>query len=76
MATDFPKDRLKILIVTFKIIHGLAPKYLELVQLKANSKCLRSMGNHYILSTPRFNTKSNGYIRFSVAAPSLWNKLP
>ena len=42
----------KILIMTFKIIHGLAPNYLEeLVQLRSNSRCLRSMGNHYILST-------------------------
>ena len=67
----------KILIVTFNIIHGLAPKYLEeLVQLRTHSRCLRSMGNHYILCTPRFNTKSYGYRRFSVAAPTLWNKLP
>ena len=34
------------------------------------------MENHYILSIPHLNTNPYGYRRFSVAAPTQWNKLP
>ena len=67
----------KIIAMTFKTIHDLAPKYLEeLVERKQNSRSLRSSYNHHVLKTPRYSTKAYGYRQFSVAAPMLWNQLP
>ena len=57
----------KILLLTFKAIHGLAPPYLSNV-VKYNSSGSRDI----ILFCPS-NTSTKA---FSAAAPKLWNNLP
>ena len=68
----------KILLITFKVIHGLALKYLiELLTCK--TKCnynLRST-SEILLQQPRIKTlRTLGDRNFTVAAPALWNNLP
>ena len=68
----------KILLIFFKVIHGLAPKYLsELWTCK--TKCnynLRST-SEILLQQPRIKTlRTLGDRSFTVAAPALWNNLP
>ena len=68
----------KIIIITYKAIHGTAPNYLSsLVDLKSNfSYSLRS-NNKYLLSNPDFRTLPTlGDRAFVAAAPKLWNDLP
>ena len=67
----------KIIIMTFKILHGCAPGYLEqLLEIYSPKRQLRSSTNCYQLTVPRYNTRMYGYRSFSVAAPTLWNRLP
>ena len=68
----------KILLITYKAIHGLAPAYLsELITLKTVSRySLRSSGE-VLLQPPRIKTlRTLGDRSFTVAAPALWNSLP
>ena len=61
------KDRIsfKLLLLTFKALHGLAPIYIsELIKPYNPSRSLRS------------STLNYGDRCFSVAAPKLWNSLP
>ena len=66
----------KILILTFKAIHGLAPKYIiELINIKLRSIYnLRS--NQSLLLDPPKGLVTLGDRSFSAAAPYLWNSLP
>ena len=65
----------KIILVTFKALHGLTPLYLtELVHKHCPSRCLRSRDAH-LLSPVRTRTRA-GDRSFQAAAPSLWNSLP
>ena len=65
----------KILVTTFKIVHGLAPAYLkDTVTIKKHSRSLRS-SDSISLVQPRFNTQSYGGRSFSYSAALLWNKL-
>ena len=66
----------KILLLTYKCIHGLGPEYLsELISVKECGRSLRS--SHSLnLSVPKHRLKSYGERSFSVAAPKLWNNLP
>ena len=69
----------KILLVTFKILHGVAPSYLkDLVSVLPHSHYQLHRNNHGILlETPWLRTKkSMGDHVFSTAAPFLWNSLP
>ena len=67
---------LKILIVTCKTLHGLAPSYIkDLVQSYLPARDLRSSKKN-LLVVPAFNINSYGDRAFSVAAPLLWNSLP
>ena len=69
----------KILLLTFKVKHGLAPKYLtELISdyVPATSISLRSSTQHLLKPGPRTNTMYYGDRSFTVAAPYLWNRLP
>ena len=64
------KERIefKVLLLTFKCIHGLAPKYLcDLIQY--NSSC---SGRTVSLHCPPFTSSK----AFSSVAPKLWNDLP
>ena len=66
----------KILLITFKAIHGLAPKYLcDLITFKSSLYNLRSSGS-ILLSMPIVRSKTLGDRAFMVAAPRLWNSLP
>ena len=67
----------KMLVITFKALHGLAPEYLsellhwytpDVYELRSKNQCL--------LRKPSFQTKNFGFRRFEFAAPFLWNDLP
>ena len=65
----------KIILLTFKCLHGLAPGYLaELVKPYNPSRSLRS-SNRQILQ-PKTTKTVAGDRAFSASAPQLWNKLP
>ena len=69
----------KILLITFKILHGLSPKYLlDLISTQQPSfYYLRRNDNGRLLERPSVKTKKTlGDRTFQVAAPFLWNKLP
>ena len=69
----------KILLITFKILYGLSPKYLpDLISIQQPSSYhLRRDDNGLLLERPSVKTKKTlGDRAFQVAAPFLWNKLP
>ena len=69
----------KILLITFKVLQGSAPKYLiDLISVLPPSRYdLRRNNNGILLSTPkRFTKVTMGDRSFMVAAPRLWNSLP
>ena len=68
----------KVLIITYKALHGLSPKYIsDWLTLKRSSRILRSNYQDSLkLETPTFKTKNYGGKAFSVCAPRLWNDLP
>ena len=66
----------KILIITYKTLHGLAPVYIEdLLVSYIPGRYLRSAKKN-LLAVPGFKLNSYGRGAFSVAAPLLWNSLP
>ena len=69
----------KILLLTFKALHQLAPSYLlELIIITTPGRYnLRTSNNGLLLSHPRGKSKKTlGDRSFMVAAPTLWNSLP
>uniref|UniRef100_A0AAR2LE49 Reverse transcriptase domain-containing protein n=1 Tax=Pygocentrus nattereri TaxID=42514 RepID=A0AAR2LE49_PYGNA len=66
----------KILTLTFKSIHNLAPPYLsELLHISTPSRSLRSSSStHLFVPSARLVTMGNR--AFSRCAPQLWNSLP
>ena len=66
----------KLLLITFKCIHGLAPPYLsELIDVRSTGRTLRSSAG-LLLDIPKSKTKTFGERAFSSSAPRLWNDLP
>ncbi|XP_072769508.1 uncharacterized protein [Nerophis lumbriciformis] len=66
----------KVLLLTYKILHGLAPSYLaDCILPYVPARNLRSK-NSALLVIPRAQKKSAGYRVFSIRAPVLWNALP
>ena len=66
----------KILTVTYKTLHGLAPTYIkDLLQSCLPARDLRSPKKN-LLAVRAFNINSYGRRAFSVAVPLLWNSLP
>ena len=66
----------KILTVTYKTLHGLAPTYIkDLLQSCLPARDLRSSKKN-LLAVGAFKINSYGRGAFSVAAPLLWNSLP
>ena len=66
----------KILLLTFKALHNLAPQYLsDLLRLYTPLRSLRSSSAD-LLSVPNFKMSSFGGRAFSCVAPKLWNALP
>ena len=69
----------KILLVTFKILHGVVPSYLkDLVFVLPDSHYqLRRNNNGTLLERPRLRTKKTmGDRAFSIAVSFLWNSFP
>lgn len=65
----------KILLLTYKSLHGLGPKYItDMLPLYKPSRPLRSSETN-LLVIPRVNTK-HGKAGFSYYATNSWNKLP
>ena len=65
-----------MLLLTYKIVNGLAPAYLaELIQPYTASRSLRSSDKN-LLVVPVTRLKTFGDRAFSKAAPKLWNNLP
>ena len=66
----------KILLITFKEIHGLAPKYLcDFVTFKSTLNNLRSSDSIWLSMTAVWS-KTLGDRAFMVAVPRLWKSLP
>ncbi|XP_030292176.1 gastrula zinc finger protein XlCGF28.1-like [Sparus aurata] len=66
----------KILLLTFKALHHLAPPYLsDLLIPHRPSRALRSSSS-LTLTIPPFKLKTFGHRAFSRAAPRLWNSQP
>lgn len=66
----------KVLLLTFKALHELAPSYLsDLLTVYTPSRALRSQSKN-LLSIPQTRLKSFGDRAFCKAAPTLWNSLP
>ena len=68
----------KILTLTFKSIHSLAPSYLsELITTSRPSRySLRSSQSTMLIHPPAKMLSTLGDRAFSTAAPQLWNRLP
>ena len=66
----------KLLLLTFKAIHHLAPSYLaHLLQLYHPTRTLRSSSDSLMMARKTHN-RHYGDRAFCVAAPKLWNNLP
>ncbi len=65
----------KILLFTFKYLHGQAPKYLQDLLIWFQPKGLRS-DNKLLLVVTKSKQVTYGDHAFSIAAPRLWNALP
>ena len=66
----------KVLLLTYKALHGLSPSYLkDLIIPYSPSRSLRSSGAG-LLSLPKVKKKSAGQRAFAYRAPFLWNRLP
>ena len=67
--------KFKILLLTWKIVHGFAPHYFDDMILKyVPSRNLRSTGTGML--TPRRVKCLFGEKAFATSAPVLWNALP
>ena len=68
--------KFKLLLLTFKALNELAPKYLtDLIEYYTPSRILRS-SSALLLKQARFNLQSYGAKSFSISAPILWNNIP
>ena len=66
----------KILILTFRCLHGLAPAYLsQLLHPYLPARSLRS-SNLLLLKITKTRSKSYGDRAFQNSAPKIWNSLP
>ncbi|KXJ14933.1 hypothetical protein AC249_AIPGENE3691 [Exaiptasia diaphana] len=68
----------KILLLTFKALHGLTPSYIsELISVHTNLKeRFVPLKNYSYVSVKPYSMKTYGSRSFSVAAPTLWSSLP
>ena len=66
----------KILVLTFRALHGQAPEYISvLIQPYSSVRTLRSSGQN-LLMVPRSCFKTRGDRSLEAVAPRLWNELP
>ena len=67
----------KIALLTFKALHGMAPKYVsDLVEEYKPSRSLRSSSKFLLRPQMLTKTKTYGDRAFATSAPHVWNKLP
>ena len=67
----------KILLVTYKALHGVGPEYIrELLVPYKSADCLRSAKDGHRLKEPIRKLKTGGLRAYSNVAPTLWNRLP
>ena len=68
----------KILLLSFKAIHKIAPDYIcNLISLKGSTRYSLRSSNTILLSVPSGKSlKTLGDIAFCMAGPALWNTLP
>ena len=68
----------KILLFTFKAIHGMAPEYIcSMIKIKQGGRYNLRSNTEMLLQPPvRLTKKTPGDRAFVSAAPNLWNKLP
>ena len=74
----FRPIKLKILLLAFKAIHGLAPAYISnLLVIKRKSSYNIRSNSGILLEPPRGKMLATlGERAFQAAAPQLWNELP
>ena len=66
----------KILVITYRALHGQAPQYLiDLVPRYEPQRALRS-ADQGLITAPKTNLKTKGDRAFQAVAPNLWNMLP
>ncbi|PIK60387.1 hypothetical protein BSL78_02685 [Apostichopus japonicus] len=65
----------KILLLTFKCIHGLAPVYLQNLIRDYTPRCCLRSSSKSLLVTPPVCTKSYGSRSFQFSSAVLWNDL-
>ena len=66
----------KILLLTFKALHGLAPQYIsKLIKLQVTDRSTRQTDTNK-LHQPVMRAPTFGDRAFVSAPPSLWNRLP
>ena len=68
----------KILTLTYKCVHGIGPQYLQrlISKTQPTRNNLRSSKDLDLLVIPRTKCKTFVDRSFSVAGPTLWNKMP
>ena len=67
----------KIILITFKVLHGLSPKYLsDLIQQPLSYNLRRNDNGRFLEGQSAKTKKPMADGAFQVAAPFLWNKLP
>ena len=67
----------KILMLTFKCLNDLAPKYLkELLKLRKAFRCTRSACDDLLLEVGKTRLATAGDCAFVNVGPFLWNRLP
>ena len=68
--------KFKILLLTFKAMHGMSPEYIcDLIHTYQPARSLRS-ADASLLVVPRSLLETCGKRAFSVTASTLWNDLP
>ena len=72
-----PYHDFKILLITYKALHGHGPLYLkELLQYKKQYWNTRSADDSSLLEIPKTRLTTYGDHAFYFSAPTLWNRLP
>ena len=67
----------KVLLIVFKILNKMAPKYLEeMIEVPTNVRYNLRSRDDFKLFTPSFRCSTFGGRAFPVYAPRLWNQLP
>ena len=75
---DYYRIQFKILMITFKAIHGMAPSYLSnLICIRSSSRYSLCSNDTIFLECPKGAMRTTlGARLFHASAPALWNSLP